>query len=156
MFAKVSSLVSVLVLALAITSVTAQSCAEAARYGLPTISPSTGLQPGDTANISTNFECSYYFGIEPTYTSYWISVIPSPGHATPTFLANRKPQITEAQPWDNFTITIPDSYWLPNTTSYPITLWTYYEEAGPDGGSFLTQGDVESAMVVTIASTSEA
>ncbi|KAH7884312.1 hypothetical protein F5I97DRAFT_1929193 [Phlebopus sp. FC_14] len=117
-----------------------RGCAEAARFGVVTTSPSS-VAPGDSLTINADFNCAInWFGIIPQYTDYYLEVVTNNnGHEPPILLARRTllPGATN----DSFTVEIPYAYYFANTT-YTGVLDTTYPVSGTNGTPYSVVGGV--------------
>jgi len=125
---------------------TAQSCSEAARFGVVTVSP-TSFASGDSVTISANFTCADQLGYAPTYTDYYIEVpTNNNGHEPPVLLARRQPAAGVTS--DLFTVQIPYGYYFPNA-SYNIVLDNTYATNGTNGSPVYQVGGVDIPVNIT-------
>ncbi|KAF8340033.1 hypothetical protein F5887DRAFT_979608 [Amanita rubescens] len=126
------------------------SCAEAARFGILQIGPST-VAPGNYFTVHADFTCSLYFGITPIYIDYYIEVgSGGTGHLGPVLLGRRKfHQSFNTPPTDTFSVQLPYAYWESNAT-YIVTLDTTYAVNGTASNStYNTVGGTETAIFIT-------
>jgi hypothetical protein len=65
--------------------------------------------------VKADFTCSFFFGINPTFTDYLIEVpVNNNGHEPPIVLARRQPNVTAASPIDQFTAQVSLLYISPS------------------------------------------
>ncbi|KAJ8588462.1 hypothetical protein M405DRAFT_740304 [Rhizopogon salebrosus TDB-379] len=129
-----------------LTPVAAQSCSEATRFGVVSVTPST-LSPGDTFTVNANFTCSAQLGVRPQYTDYYIEVpVNNNGYEPPILLARRT--LSTGSLVDQFTTQLPYAYYFASS-SYVVMLDTTYPETGTDGSSYSVVGGVESPITLT-------
>jgi len=125
-----------------------QTCAEASRFGDVSLSTST-VAPGDSVTIEANFACSFYFGINPTYTDYYIEVpVNNSGYEPPILLARRQPVVSASQPIDEFTVQIPETTYT-SGAGYSVVLDVTYPINGTDGSQVYIVGGVETGITIT-------
>ncbi|EGN99237.1 hypothetical protein SERLA73DRAFT_182140 [Serpula lacrymans var. lacrymans S7.3] len=128
--------------------ITPTMCAEASRFGNPIYSPST-VAPGASMQIQTDFTCSFYFGIHPTYTDYYIEVpTNNSGYEPNILLARRQPNVTASSPIDKFTVTIPDATYT-SGANYAVVLDVTYPINGTNGTPVYVVGGVEGGITIT-------
>jgi len=129
-----------------VTPVAAQSCPEAARFGIINVTPST-LSPGDTFTVNANFTCSAQLGVQPQYTDYYIEVpVNNNGYEPPILIARRT--LSTGSLVDQFTTQLPHAYYFAGS-NYVVMLETTYPETGTDGSSYSVVGGIESPITIT-------
>ncbi|KAG1840700.1 hypothetical protein DFJ58DRAFT_87505 [Suillus subalutaceus] len=122
----------------------AQSCSEATRFGVVTVSPTT-LSPGDTFTVTANFSCAVQFGVNPQYTDYYIEVpVNNNGYEPPILLARRTLNANSETPlFDQFTTQLPYAVYF--NASYVVMLDTTYPVNGTNG-TYSVVGGVETVI----------
>ncbi|KAF9223661.1 hypothetical protein BS17DRAFT_704839 [Gyrodon lividus] len=127
---------------------TRQSCPEATRFGVLSISPTT-VSPGDSLVINADFTCAINsFGIQPEYTDYYIEVpVNNNGHEPPILLARRT--LPSGSTSDQFTVQVPYAYYFQNT-SYVVILDTTYPTTGTNGSPYSVVGGVEASIIINV------
>ncbi|KAG1876032.1 hypothetical protein C8R48DRAFT_690475 [Suillus tomentosus] len=131
------------------TPAAAQACAEANRFGVVTISPSTTLSPGETFTVAANFSCAVQFGINPEFTDYYIEVpVGNNGFEPPILLARRTLNPSSATPLlDSFTTQLPFALYF--NSSYVIVLDTTYPVNGSNGSPpYSVVGSVDNPITI--------
>ncbi|KAK7048855.1 hypothetical protein R3P38DRAFT_1879990 [Favolaschia claudopus] len=129
-----------------LTTVIAQSCSEAGRFGLPSVSPST-LSPGQTFTVTTNLTCAIEKGNTPTYLDYYISASATHKTSGPILLA-RRTWDKSSPPIDTFTTTLPNWFYFDDAT-YTLNLQNSFEREGPTGEKVITAGGIETPITIT-------
>ncbi|KAG1826571.1 hypothetical protein EV424DRAFT_1486102 [Suillus variegatus] len=124
------------------TPAAAQACAEANRFGVVTISPTT-LSPGETFTVAANFSCAVQFGVKPEFTDYYIEVpVGNNGFEPPILLARRTLNPSSATPLlDSFTTQLPFALYF--NASYVVTLDTTYPVNGSNGSPYSVVGSAD-------------
>ncbi|KAN0093185.1 hypothetical protein V8E55_003969 [Tylopilus felleus] len=125
-----------------------QSCPEAARFGVLTVSPTT-VSAGEFVTISADFNCAInYFGIRPEYTDYYIEVpVNNNGHEPPILLS--RGTLASGSTNVSFTVTVPEAYYVANT-GYAVVLDVTYPINGPNGMLYLVVGSVEAPITINV------
>ncbi|KAG1729640.1 uncharacterized protein EDB91DRAFT_1159128 [Suillus paluster] len=129
------------------TPAAAQSCSEAERFGIVTVTPST-LSPGDNFTVTANFTCAGQLGVHPQYTDYYIEVpVNNNGYEPPILLARRTLNASSPTPlFDEFTVQLPYAYYF--NASYVVMLDTTYPETGANGSTYSVVGSVEHNIAI--------
>ncbi|KAH9483438.1 hypothetical protein JR316_0002906 [Psilocybe cubensis] len=123
------------------TVVSRQSCPQATRFGVMTVSPTT-VKAGDTIHISVDLTCGVKnFKIIPKFIDYTIEVPSNAnnGFQPPIVLARRT--IPAGALSDSFTTTIPHGYYVANSP-YNVVLTNIHNIDGTDGSPVLVEGGV--------------
>ncbi|KAF8064865.1 hypothetical protein FPV67DRAFT_158324 [Lyophyllum atratum] len=130
------------------TGIPRQSCPQASRFGVLTVTPSGAFNPGDNINIHVDFSCGINtFGIVPKYLDYTIEVpaASNNGHEPPIVLA-RRVYLAGAES-DIFTTQIPHAFYFAGATTNLVFTNTY-AIAGTDGSEVLVQGGVSAGITI--------
>ncbi|CAA7267784.1 unnamed protein product [Cyclocybe aegerita] len=128
-----------------------QSCLQATRFGILTVSSPTGAtsyNPGDDIHIKVDLTCTVnYFGIVPTYLNYTIVVPASEnnGHEPPIVLAHH--MILAGSLSDEFSTQIPYAFYF-SGTPYTVVFTNTYPINGTDGSQVLIQGGLSQVTAV--------
>ncbi|KAF8071877.1 hypothetical protein FPV67DRAFT_903098 [Lyophyllum atratum] len=129
-----------------------QSCPEASRFGILTVTPSTPLNPGDDFTVSVDLKCAVNnFGIVPTYLDYTI-IVPSQvnnGHEPPMVIARRT--LAAGATSDTFTTTVPHGFYFEGAP-YSVQFVNTYPIQGTDGSEVLVQGSITAGININTAS----
>ncbi|EIN05188.1 hypothetical protein PUNSTDRAFT_116082 [Punctularia strigosozonata HHB-11173 SS5] len=145
------TMLAVTLAAIAPAIVTAQSCAEAARFGVATANPSTAA-PGDDVTITADFTCSFSRGIVPEWVEYKLEVVQNNnGFEAPILLARHQFAGTSASPFDVTNVTIPHASYVDGATYTPI-MYIIYPTSGTDGSPVDVQGGVNVNLKVQTSS----
>ncbi|KAF9235975.1 hypothetical protein BU15DRAFT_64424 [Melanogaster broomeanus] len=125
-----------------------QSCPEATRFGVLSVSPTT-VSAGDSLTITADFTCAIsYFGINPEYTDYYFEVpVGNNGYEPPILLARRT--LASGATSDSFTVEVPYAYYF--NASYVVMLDTTYPTTGTNGAPYSVVGGVEAPITINIA-----
>ncbi|KAH0833207.1 hypothetical protein J3R83DRAFT_12239 [Lanmaoa asiatica] len=125
-----------------------RSCAEASRFGVLTVSPTT-LAAGDNLTVNADFNCAInWFGIIPTYTDYYIEVpVNNNGHEAPILLARRT--LTPGSTSDSFTVQLPGAFYFANA-SYVVILDSTYPINGSYGVPYYVVGGIEAPITINV------
>ncbi|KAF9235953.1 hypothetical protein BU15DRAFT_50711 [Melanogaster broomeanus] len=128
---------------------TRRGCAEADRFGVLTVSPTT-VSPGDTLTIDADFNCAInWFSIKPEYTDYYIEVpVGNNGHEPDILLARRT--LASGATSDSFTVEVPYAFTF--NASYVVMLETTYPITGGNGAPYSVVGGVEAPIAISTAS----
>ncbi|KAG1876030.1 hypothetical protein C8R48DRAFT_591540 [Suillus tomentosus] len=129
------------------TPATALFCAEAERFGVVTVSPTT-LSPGETFTVTANFSCAAQLGVNPEYIDYYIEVpVNNNGFEPPILLARRTLDPSSATPLlDSFTTQLPYANYF--NSSYVVILDTTYPVNGTNGSPYSVVGGVEIPITI--------
>ncbi|KAF7361529.1 hypothetical protein MSAN_01186500 [Mycena sanguinolenta] len=129
-------------------AVTAQSCDEAARFGVLSVTPST-LAQGDSFTVHVDLACAQQLGYLPTYMDYYIEVLSNNnGYEAPILLARRTYDPATVTPADTFTAQLPDWYYFADA-QYSVVFVNSFAKPGPTNNSVITQGEVYTPINIT-------
>ncbi|KAH7915660.1 hypothetical protein BJ138DRAFT_21628 [Hygrophoropsis aurantiaca] len=126
-----------------IVPVERSTCAEAARFGVVTFTPTT-VAPGDTLTVTADFTCAISYGINPEYTDYYIEVPVNNNGYEPNILLTRR---TPSTPTDTFTVQLPYAPYNADA-SYSLVLETTYPINGTNG-PYSVVGGVDNGITIT-------
>ncbi|KAF9553530.1 hypothetical protein CPC08DRAFT_713690 [Agrocybe pediades] len=124
-----------------------QSCPQATRFGVVTVSPTT-VSPGDTITINVDLHCAVQnFGIQAQFLDYTIEVPSSAnnGHEPPIVLARHN--IAAGALSDSLTTTIPHAFFFAGAP-YNIVVTNGFPSAGTDGSPVVTEGGVLTPITI--------
>lgn len=124
-----------------------------------------------TMTIAADFTCCFSFGIQPTFTDYYIEVpVNNNGHEPPILLARRQPNITMSSPTDQFTVEV-SLFHISRRSSlqlcffffqipfapyvagagYSVVLDNTFSSNGTNGTPFLEVGGIEAGITINIS-----
>ncbi|KAG6910818.1 hypothetical protein DXG01_007133 [Tephrocybe rancida] len=132
------------------TSVPRQSCPQASRFGLLSVSPTT-VKPGDNITVTVDLNCGITnFGIVPKHLDYTIEVpaASNNGHEPPIVLA-RRDFVAGGANTDVFTVKVPFAFYFAGAP-YEVALRNTYPIQGTDGSEVLIQGGVLAGLTINV------
>ncbi|KAG6862529.1 hypothetical protein C0995_000077 [Termitomyces sp. Mi166 len=134
------------------TAVLRQSCPEAVRFGILSVSPTT-VNPGDDITISVDLSCAINnFGIRPKFLDFSI-VVPANsnnGHEPSIVLARRDFDSSAGSTSFQFTTkVVPFAFYFAGAP-YQVLLMDTYPINGTDGSEVLIQGGVYAGITINV------
>ncbi|KAF8069932.1 hypothetical protein FPV67DRAFT_1623358 [Lyophyllum atratum] len=129
-----------------------QSCPQATRFGVLSVTPNdVPLNPGDEFVVHVDLNCAVNsFGIVPKFLDYSI-IVPAPannGHEPPMVIARRT--LPAGTTSDTFTSTVPHGYYFQGA-NYFVQFVNTYPTKGTDGSEVLLQGSVSTGININTA-----
>ncbi|KAH9483436.1 hypothetical protein JR316_0002904 [Psilocybe cubensis] len=148
-FAISAAVLSFVGLASATSIAARQSCPQATRFGIPSVTPST-VSAGDSISITVDLTCGVTrFGIVPEFLDYSIEVPAefNNGFQQAIILARRA--IPAGALSDSFTTTVPHGYFVANSP-YNVVVTNIYNINGTDGSPVLVKGGVLQPITINV------
>ncbi|KAJ7738314.1 hypothetical protein B0H16DRAFT_1570426 [Mycena metata] len=142
------SLLPIAALAILASTVSAQGCPEAARFGLLSVSPTT-LSPGETFTVTANLTCAVQLGDTPTFLDYYIDGTATHAISGPVQIARRTYDSSTSPPVDQFTAVLPNWFYFADAT-YSLRMDNSFAKPGPTGVSVITVGSISTAITIDV------